>query len=177
MSRIPRLTYAGLAFAAARRLPRMAPGAACGFALAALLGACGTAGPVSGPAAQEAAPVASSRTDSLVPAALKNAEAAMLAYNSTRKNENAARQAALAASSALLVARHRFSTGTGDYVEVVMAQQHLASAEDQLKIASADAQAARQGLYRSFGLSSLGAVKVPVSAPAPLEPQGEAAPL
>ncbi len=157
-------------------MPRAVPGAVCGLALAAFLGACGTVPPGSAPVAQEAAPSGQSRIDGLVPAALKNAEAAVSSYRQSRKNEQAAREAVLAAGNAALVARHRYSIGTADYVGVVVAEQHLASAEERLKTASAEARAARSELYRSFGFSAFGTM--PVSDPAPYgAPAGSIAPL
>jgi hypothetical protein len=157
-------------------MPRVVPGAVSGLALATLLGACGTVPPGSAPVAQEAAPPSQSRIDALVPAALKNAETAISSYRQSRKNEQAAREAVLAAGNVALVARHRYSIGTTDYVEVVAAEQRLAGAEERLKTASAEARAARRVLYRSFGFSAFGAM--PVSDPAQYAaPPGDMRPL
>jgi hypothetical protein len=161
-----------------RRWDAIAGRAAGGLIVACLLGAC--AGVPQGPetVAQDAAPSSPGRVERLVPAALKNAQAAVLAYNQSRKDESAAREAAQAARNAALVAWHRYSTGTGDYVSVARAEEEQAGAEDRLKAASAQALAARQGLVRALGLTSFSSLALPVSAPAhEMPPAGPLAPL
>lgn len=134
--------------------------------LASVLGACTTVQPVAEPAPQQAAPVSQSRIERLVPAALKNAETAMVSYHHARKDEDAARAAAVAAGNAALVARHRYTTGTTDYLTLSAAKRNLSVAEDNLKAASAGASAARGNLYRAFGLSAFAATPVNEAAPA-----------
>lgn len=136
-------------------------------------GACTTVQPVAEPVPQPAAPVGQSRMERLMPAALKNAEAAMVSYSRARKDEDAAREAAVAARNAALVAQHRYTIGGTDYLTLSAAQRDLSAAEDHLKAASAGAVVARNNLYRAFGLSAFAAT--PASAPA--QPAGTPLPL
>jgi hypothetical protein len=159
--------------------------AASSLLAAGLLGACASSGqPVMEEASQaQSAPApAAAAGESGLPiiATLKNAETALTDYARSRHRESGLREAAQAAETAALVARHRYSIGAADYLAVSQAESRLTTARQALEAGETATQIARSRLYRVFGLGSEearrdgSALSLPVSSQAEPQPFAQA---
>ena len=145
---------------------------ASSLAIAGLLGAC--ASPASAPAVAASGPSpaigapAKGRLDSLpVIGPLKNAESALTDYARAWHRESGLRESLQAASDAALVARHRQSIGSTDFLVAAAAENRLATARRELKAGEAATRAARVRLYRALGINDSGVAQVSMPADGP----------
>jgi outer membrane protein TolC len=132
---------------------------ASSLAIAGLLGACAST-PAPGPSPVVGAQ-AKGGLDSLpVIGPLKNAESAFADYARAWHREAGLRETVQAASDAALVARHRQSIGSTDFLVAAAAESRLAVARRELKAGEAATRAARVRLHRALGMNDSGLAQV-----------------
>jgi NodT family efflux transporter outer membrane factor (OMF) lipoprotein len=83
--------------------------------------------------------------------ALEEVENALVSHASSRRREQALREAADAAHSAVLMARHRYATGITDFQKVLDTERTLLTVQDSLKTTQAESISALIRLYKAIG--------------------------
>ncbi|MDB5804882.1 MAG: hypothetical protein JWN73_2204 [Betaproteobacteria bacterium] len=135
---------------------------ASSLAIAGLLGAC--ASPPSGPSPAVGTQSKGGLNSMSVIGPLKNAESAFAEYARARHRESGLRETVQAASDEALVARHRQTIGSTDFLVAAAAESRLATARRELRMGEAATRAARSRLYRALGVNDNGMAQVSLPA-------------